>query len=274
MLKAAAAWLFAAGVMAAAAQPDCGLVPGWAARGAPRAYTAANLFEYMDGNAEGYVLYGFRAMRGVTCEKDGVSLAVDISDFGDEDSAYGMFSANLDPREPATRLGMGGQIVPRRAIFVKGRFYVEIAAEPEGDHSGVLRQWSAALEKTVEGSCDPPAALAWFPAEARESLRLIPESVLGLRLLRRGYVGQYEFGKAFVVSEVSPGAAAALMQKLRARFAPAQAGRTSDEAFQATDKYLGRLYIFRKGHFVAGYASVAGGHDPAALAEALAARLP
>ncbi|HJT89251.1 MAG TPA: DUF6599 family protein [Bryobacteraceae bacterium] len=274
MLKAAAAWLFAAGVLAAAAQPDCGLVRGWEPRGAARAYTAANLFEYMDGNAEGYVLYGLRALHGVTCERDGVTLAVDISDFGDEDSAYGMFSANVDPREPVSRLGMGGQIVPRRAIFVKGRFYVEIAAEPEGDHSAVLRHWSAELEKTVEGSCDPPAALAWFPPEARESLRLIPESVLGLRLLRRGYVGQYDFGKAFVVTEASPGAAAALMQKLRARFAPAEAGRTSDEALQATDKYLGRLYIFRKGRFVGGYANVGEGRDPAALAEALAARLP
>ena len=70
----------------------------------------------------------------------------------------------------------------------------------------------------VEGSTEPPAALTWFPAEKRQSLRLVPESVLGIRLLKRGYMGQYEFGKAFVVSEESPESAAALLQKLRARF--------------------------------------------------------
>ena len=46
----------------------------------------------------------------------------------------------------------------------------------------------------------------------------MPESVLGIRILKRGYVAQYDFGKAFVVPEDSPEAAAAVMQKLRARF--------------------------------------------------------
>ena len=31
------------------------------------AYDADNLFEYMDGNSEGYLLYGFQNMHGVTC---------------------------------------------------------------------------------------------------------------------------------------------------------------------------------------------------------------
>ena len=47
-------------VLAAAAQPTC----AWCRAGRRRArrarYTADNLFEYMDGNAEGYILYNFR----------------------------------------------------------------------------------------------------------------------------------------------------------------------------------------------------------------------
>jgi hypothetical protein len=37
-----------------------------------------------------------------------------------------------------------------------------------------------------------------------ESIRLVPESVLGLRLLKSGYVAQYEAGKGFLVREASP----------------------------------------------------------------------
>ena len=48
-------------------QPACNLVPGWQQRGEQRSYIAENLFEYMDGNAEGYLIYGFQSMRGVTC---------------------------------------------------------------------------------------------------------------------------------------------------------------------------------------------------------------
>jgi hypothetical protein len=258
---------------AMAAPPACNLVPGWAQRGPARSYTADNLFEYMDGNSEGYLLYGFLAMQGVTCEKGGVTFVIDVSDFGDGDSSYGMFSANRDPRLPTAKLGAGGQIVPRRLIFVKGQYYLEIAANPEGDYSAALRDWALALEKTVTGSTEPPAALAWFPAEKQQSLRLVPESVLGIRILKRGYVGQYDYGKAFVVTEESPAAAGATMAKLKARFGETAAAAIGDEAFTVTDQYLGRICIFRKGRQVGGYANVADGEDPKALAAALAAKL-
>jgi hypothetical protein len=42
-----------------------------------------------------------------------------------------------------------------------------------------------------------------FPSEGQQSPRLVPESVLGIRILKRGYVAQYDFGKAFVVREAS-----------------------------------------------------------------------
>ena len=88
--------------------------------------------------------------------KDGVTLVIDISDFGDADSAYGMFCANRDLRRTPAKLGMGGQIVPRRAIFAKGPYYVEVGAEPEGDHTAILQVWTAALEKIAPGSNDVP----------------------------------------------------------------------------------------------------------------------
>ena len=259
---------------ASAAAPACNLVSGWTAQGAARSYSQDNLFEYMDGNAEGYILYGFQTMQGVTCEKGETTLVIDISDFGDADSSYGMFSNVSDPRQPLVKIGMGGQIVPRRAIFVKGKYYVEIAANPEGDYTETLRQWTAALEKSLEGSSEPPAALTWLPAEKQQSIRLVPESVLGISLLKRGYVAQYEAGKAFVVEEESVASATAVMEKLRKRFAENTAAKIADDAFQATDQYLGKLCIFRKGRFVAGYGNLADGQNGVALATALARRIP
>jgi hypothetical protein len=277
LMRAAAAALIcglAVSTAASAAAPACNLVPGWTAQAAMRNFGQDNLFEYMDGNAEGYLLYGFQSMQGVTCEKGGATLVIDISDFGDADSAYGMFSSTRDPGQPSVKVGMGGQIVPRRALFVKGKYYVEIAANPEGDFTSTLREWTAAIEKTLAGSSEPPAALAWFPPEKQQGLRLVPESVLGIRLLKRGYVGQYEAGKAFVVEEESSAAAVDVMEKLRARFAGNSPAKIGDEAFQAADQYLGRLCIFRKGRYVAGYGNLAEGQDGIALATVLAQRIP
>lgn len=265
-------------VPAGAVAPSCTLVPGWTPQGAARSYAQDNLFEYMDGNAEGYLLYGFQLMNGVTCKQGATTLVIDISDFGDADSAYGMFSANRDPNQPTIKLGAGGQLVPRRAIFVKGQFYVEIAANPEGDFTAILKQWTAALDKIVVGSTEPPKALAWFPTEKLETLRLVPESVLGIRLLKRGYVGQYDVGKAFVVEEESPATATALMDKLRTRLSaggtPTKPTSIADDAFLASDQYLGRLCIFRKGRFVAGDGNLVEGQDGIALSKALAGRIP
>ena len=263
----------AAAVLCAAQVPQCALVPGWTRQGSARAYEASNLFEYMDGNAEAYLLYGFVAMHGVTCVQGGDSILIDISEFADGDSAYGMFSANRDPRLPAETLGAGGQVTPRRVIFTKGRFYAELAASPDKDHTPALRAFSAAIEKLLPGSTAAPAALAWFPAGGQKSARLVPESVLGLRLLKRGYVAEYEFGKAFVVQESSPEAAADVMDKLRARFGQA-ADPLQGAPLQLTDRYLGRLCFIPKGSYIVGYANVAEGHDPLKLASALAAGVP
>ena len=268
--------LAAGGVAAAANQapvPACNLVPGWSQAGTERSYESQNLFEYMDGNAEGYLTYGFVKMQGVTCKKGDVTFVVDLSDFGDADSAYGMFTSNVDGRQPTQKIGMNGQIVPRRAFFAKGQYFLEIGANPEGDHTSALKEWTAALEKVLPGSTALPATLAWFPAEQRQSLRLVPESVLGIRILKRGYAAQYDYGKAFMVLEATPQSAGNVMEQLRKRFGETTPAGIADEAFQATDQYLGRLCVFRKGRYVGGYAISTDGMDPVALSRALAGKV-
>ncbi len=276
-IRCLAVALAAAGFVSAADQAPtlaCKLVPGWTQDGTERTYEAQNLFEYMDGNAEGYLIYGFLQMRGITCKKGPVTFVIDLSDFGGPDSSYGMFTSDVDGREPTVKIGMNGQIVQRRAFFAKGQYFLEIAANPEGDHTAALKDWTAALEKVIPGSTSLPAAMAWFPTGQRQSLRLVPESVLGMRILKRGYAAQYDFGKAFVVLEDTPQSAAAVMEQLRKRFAQATPVSLAAEAFQYTDQYLGRLVVFRKGNYIAGYAISKDGVDPVPLSAALAKNIP
>jgi hypothetical protein len=263
---ASAAW--------AAEVPDCHLVAGWEQQGPARSFTSDNLFEYMDGNAEGYLVYGFIRMQGVTCKSGGDSLVIDVSEMADEDAAYGIFASNRDPDRPIAALGMGGQVMPRRASFCKGKYYVELAPHPDKDHTPALQAFVAEMEKRISGRSAPPDALAWFPPDKLTAARLIPQSVWGLSLLKRGYVAQYELGKAFVVAEVSPESASDVLKKLRERFGQSVAAQVADEAFQTNDQYLGGLCIFRKGRYLGGFANLPEGKDAAALATSLAARIP
>ena len=116
---------------------------------------------------------------------------------------------------------------PRKGIFIKDKYYVEISANPEKDHSATLRAFLSIIEKNIQGRSTLPDAFGWFPTESLtpDSIRLVPESVLGLRLLKSGYVAQYQAGKGFLVRESSPDAAAQVFAKLKERFGQTVAGQ-------------------------------------------------
>jgi hypothetical protein len=172
---------------------------------------------------------------------------------------------------------MGGQIQSQSATFAKGKYYVEItevADNPEADHTAVMQAFAAGIEQRLEGRVTAPEALQWFLQENLDSIRLIPESVLGLKLLKRGYVAKYKQGQAFIVLESSPESAAEVFKKLRAHFDGSAPAQITDEAFQAKAPYLDGICVFRKGRFLAGYANLPDATQAAALAAKLAPRIP
>ncbi len=256
--------------------PQCGAIAGWQQQGSPRAYDSSNLFEYMDGNSEGYFIYNFIEMKGITCKSGESSIVIDVSEFSDPEYAYGMFTSVRDPRLSVEKIGVSGQVTPRKLTFVKDKYFVELAANPDKDFTKELRAYTAVIEKSISGGAAIPETIGWFPREdlvGENAVRLIPESVLGLRLLKSGYVGQYGFGKGFIVKESSPEAAAQLMTKLKQRFGDAKPATIAEEAFTATDKYLNGLCVFRKGNYVGGFADLKGGRDGVAESLRLAGNI-
>jgi len=223
--------------------PDCAQVEGWSQDGPLRAYEPDNLFDYMNGNAEGYLIYGFQKMQGITCKCGEDTIVIDISEMADPEYAYGMFLANRDSRQPTQDIGMGGQILERKATFAKDRYYVELAANPAKDHRASLEKYVALIEKSIAGRSEPPAVINFFPTArlVSDSVRLVPQSVLGLRILKSGYTAQYDFGKAFLVREASPESAVNVMTRLKERLGQTAELQIGDEGFKGTDKYLDGL---------------------------------
>jgi hypothetical protein len=269
--------LLTAGIARAQSYLDCHFSPGWEQSRAARLYAADNLYNYKDGAAEGYLIFGFVRMQGITCKWGDDTLDIDVSEMSDADSAYGMFSANLDPSLPIARMGMGGQVQRQSASFAKGKYYVEIVlttANLDSDRSAMLSAFAARMLEHIEGRDTPPEELQWFPGENLVSIRVVPESVLGLRQLKRGYVAKYKQGQAFLVEEASPEAATEVLKSLRERFDGVSPVQIGDEAFQAKVKYLDGICIFRKGRYVAGYTNQPESQQAASLAARLAARVP
>jgi hypothetical protein len=195
----------------------------------------------------------------------------------DADSAYGIFTANLDSNLPIAKIGMGGQVQAQSASFAKGNYYVELVivpANPDSDRSAALQAFVTGIESRLEGRVTTPEALEWFLKDNLTSTRLVPESVLGLRELKRGYVAKYKQGQAFIVPENSPESAAAVLQQLRKRFDGAASAQVGDEGFQVKAPYLDGICIFRKGRYLAGYANMPESQDAVSQAMKLATRIP
>lgn len=269
--------LLSAGTAGAQDYLNCHFVPGWEPSGARRDYVADNLFEYKDGAAEGYLSFGFVQMQGITCASGGSTLDIDVSEMGDADWAYGMFAANLDTSLPVAKIGMGGQVQKQSASFAKGRYYVElveVATNPESDDTAPMKAFAMRMLEQLKGRDTPPEILNWFVKEDLTQVQLVPESVLGLRELKRGYVAKYKQGQGVIVQEDSTEAAAAVLRSLKDGFTGATPVKVGDEGFQATAKYLKGICFFRKGKTVGGYTNLPNAQDSVAQAAKLVARIP
>ncbi len=81
--------------------------------------------------------------------------------------------------------------------------------------------------------------------------------MLGISQLRRGFVAEYESGaRAVIVLEKSEAAARQVMEALRRRWEgewePLDLG---EEGIRARDRYLGSVWLFRRGAVVGGGAA-------------------
>lgn len=256
---------------------DCHFASGWEQSGQKRQFQADNLFDYKDGAADGYLIFGFSRMAGVTCKSGQDTLDIDVSEMSDPEAAWGVLAANLAPDQPIEKVGMGGQIGRQSALFAKGKYYVElveVAADPQTNQSTLLRTIAEKMVTKLEGTDALPEALAWFPAGYSSPVRLVPESVLGLKELRRGYVAKYAEGQAFIVKEDSADVAGKVFQSLKQRFADSKSALIGDESLRTGDRYLGAICIFRKGRFLAGYTNSSREEDAVEYANRMVAQIP
>jgi len=178
--------------------------------------------------------------------------------------AYGMFASNRDPRVPAAKIGTEAQIVPRRAILVKDKYFVEIASSKE--QPDLLRQFVQAMAKGIPGraSCPKhwpgfrrisslPARCGWCPRACSGSGRSSAAILRSTLTARRS-----------LVRETSPASAAEVMNKLRSRIGGTTPVKIADEGFAATTSISAGFCVFRKGRTIGGLTSLEAGADAVA----------
>ena len=264
---------------AAAAVPRSRLLrscPAGSQKGEARSYDTETLFDYMDGNSEGYFAYGFTLMKGVTLHERRRRPAGD---------------RRLGARRRRPRVGLLRH-EPRPALAGRGDRLGRPGAAPQGH----LREGPLLRRDRGEPRQGPPRVAAGVrrgdgAARAGRGARAGGGRVLPARGPRRrtrcascrrassacarcraGFVGQYPDGRAFVAPETD----APRRRRRRSRScASASPDATRGRRRSATRRFTrpGPVprrprAVFRKGARVAGVANVPAGQDALPLAKA------
>jgi hypothetical protein len=166
------------------------------AQAPPAFYGPDNLYKYMDGGADIFVIYGVRTLLHVDARAKEVDLTIDIFDMGSPDTAFGMYAAERSPDYKFGAIGAESYADQGTLNFFQDRYYVKLAGFGEGADA-VLEAVARQLSARIGANPAPPALLAQLPAQARKphSEQYMPNDPLGHPFLGPAYVVAYTEGE-------------------------------------------------------------------------------
>lgn len=170
--------------------------PGWKMDGRPQIYLPENLFEYIDGAADAYIVFGFQELITAAYNtKIGYSITIDIYRHDTARNAFGIYSREKPTAGKFLRLGMEGYYAKGLLNVVSDNYYIKLASFGfgRGDEVFLASAARAALSR-LKASSDTLKALLCFPVEGRipHSERYAAKRFLGHEFLHSAFIADYE----------------------------------------------------------------------------------
>jgi len=227
--------------------------------GAPSFYGPDNLYQYMDGGADIFVLYGVRTLLHEDLKANSVDVTVDIFDMGSNDSAFGMYAAERSPDYRFMAMGAEGYRNTGILNFLQGRFYVKLAGFGDGADQ-ILESLARALSLKIGKDPALPALLSRLPIDNRKphSEQYMPADPLGHPFLGPAYVIAYAEGdqetKLFVTLARDEADAGQRLKQLEEHLAKTgqckAAPELSEGAIRGSNSFEGSFVARTKGRYL------------------------
>jgi hypothetical protein len=109
--------------------PASNEVPGWAKTGETRTFDAANLWRYIDGDAEKYLKVGVQSASTADYKyQNKIEAVVDVYTMTNGDGAGKIFDSEPARNAKPVSLGDSARLSGQSLIFHKGRYLIRIVA--------------------------------------------------------------------------------------------------------------------------------------------------
>ena len=169
----------------------------WRMDGQPYDFHPQNLYEYINGEAEFFIAFGFIELTGAnyTSVSSGTdTVTMDIYDMGNKLNAFGVFQSKRGGQAFALNVGAASTGSDGYLAFYKDRFFVEIQGYITGEkQKHRVETLAASIAVQLPGDDTPPWELFYLPEKNRVagSERYIKGGILGHAFLDRGMVCDY-----------------------------------------------------------------------------------
>jgi len=131
--------------------PASNEVAGWVKAGDTRTFAAADLWKYIDGDAERYLKAGVQSVSTTDYKfQNKVDAVVDIYTMENAEGAEKIFSSEAAVHENPIQLGDGARLHSQSLVFRKGAFLVRIVAyEESAETPQALLQLGQGIERRL-----------------------------------------------------------------------------------------------------------------------------
>ena len=212
-------------------------------------YYPDNLWDHINGAADGYLALGFVDLNVVEYKKGKNIIKLEIYRHSDHTMAFGIYASERSPSYRFLNLGAQGYITGGVINFFTGNFYVKIRTH--SNKSKVLHSAESLAVRVAAmlgGDTEMPSVLHQFPDEGRKPNEetYINESVLGHQFLNKAFRASYGAGNdnfdIFLMKFNDLKEASEVAQKYLAT-ADLEPLQSENGKFVFTDGYNGTIFL-------------------------------
>ena len=212
-------------------------------------YYPDNLWDHINGAADGYLALGFVDLNVVEYKKGKNIIKLEIYRHSNHIMSFGIYASERSPSYRFLNLGAQGYITGGVINFFTGNFYVKIRTH--SNKSKVLQSAESLAVRVAAmlgGDTEMPSVLHQFPDEGRKQNEetYINESVLGYQFLNKAFRASYGVGNdnfdIFLMKFNDPKEASTVAQKYLAT-ADLEPLQSENGKFVFTDGYNGTIFL-------------------------------
>lgn len=234
-------------------------IDGWSISGKIRTYTPEILYDYINGAAELYLIYGFRELWVAKYTNENqASIIVEIYFHQTPEYAFGIYSQERPLKDYYIDIGAQGYMISPILNFLTGNAYVKINSYSlKKNNQEVLLTFAEKLAANLGTQSSLPDILDYFPEEGKKknSEKFVPKDFLGYEFLHFAFTADYIYDNIELTLFIIEGEDSTDCDDMLANFMeftqyPPE--KIEQNVHTLIDPYHGEIVLSRKGKYLWG----------------------